>query len=111
MKILSLSRNRPKKNNSDPGIVLDFMRPQGPQQHVTENYFSVPPALTITDYVGAIWTLGWNPGDGPRGEFSFNVLRNGESTGEFASRIEMRGNRVRCFTSQGWKVWNGRSFF
>lgn len=110
MKILNGTRNTPARQSNHVGPVLDFMCPRGEQIHVTENYFSVPPALTITDETGAIWTLGFNPGNGPRGEFSFNVLRNGESTGEFASRIEMRGNRVRCFTSDGWKVWTGRSF-
>ncbi len=78
----------------------------GEQQHITESYVSVPPALTITDETGAVWTLGFRStreDEGSRGEFSFNVLRNGRETGEVASRIERRNNRIRVFTRQGWK--------
>ena len=63
----------------------------------------MPPALTITDEPGAIWTLGFRFGAAPRGEFAFNVLRNGQETGEIASRIERRKGQVRIFTAQGWK--------
>ena len=105
MKTISLSRNR------HSGIVFEWMKPRKEQVHITESGVSVPPALIITDETGAVWTLGYNPGrDGPKGEFSYNVLRNGENTGAFASRIEMRGNKIRCFTRQGWRNWNGRSF-
>ena len=93
--------------------MLPFMRLQGPQQHITESYVSVPPALTITDEAGAVWTLGFNtqPRDrSPDGEFAFNVLRNGYETGEVASRIERRGGRVKIFTRSGWKRWNGSVF-
>lgn len=86
------------------------MAPQGEQHHITESYISVPPALTITDERGDLWTLGFNPGAGPRGEFSFDVLRNGQFAGVIASRIERRNGRVRAFTREGWKVFNGRSF-
>lgn len=108
MKTFSIVRDR----NSGPrgGIVLDFMMPQAEQSYVTESSVSVPPALIITDVSGAVWTLGFNQGSGPRGEFSFDVLRNGENTGECASRVEVLRSRVRCFTSTGWKYWNGRSF-
>lgn len=91
-----------------------FMRPDGEQQHITENDVSVPPALTITDKTGSIWTLGFSiaPKDrSPDGEFAFAVLRNGLDTGEIASRIEMRAGKVKVFTCEGWKVWMGRSFF
>ena len=85
-------------------LILPFMAPQGEPAHVTESYVSVPPALTITDETGAVWTLGFRVAtDAPRGEYAFNVLRNGHDTGEYASRIERRGNRVRLFTPQGWK--------
>ena len=84
-------------------IIMPFMVRHGEQQHVTEDYVSVPPALTITDETGAIWTLGFRFGSAPRGEFAFNVLRNGQEVGEVASRIERRHGRVRVFTAQGWK--------
>jgi hypothetical protein len=91
-----------------------FMKPQGEQQHITENYVSVPPALTITDEGGNIWTLGFEMASkrqSPDGEFAFDVLRNGIDTGEVASRIERRGGKIKIFTCDGWKTWTGRSFF
>lgn len=79
----------------------------------TENYVSSPPALWIVDETNTTWTLGFNPGEGPRGEFSFNVLRDGRNTGVWASRIERRNRRIRCFTKDGWKTWSDKfqSFF
>lgn len=91
-----------------------FMVLQGEQTHTTENYVSVPPALTITDDAGDVWTFGFNTAErsqSPRGEFAFNVYRNGRDAGEVASRIERHGGKVRVFTRHGWKVWNGRFFF
>lgn len=76
----------------------------------TENYVSSPPALWIVEADNSCWTLGFAAGNAPRGEFAFNVLRDGVNTGEFASRIERRNGRIRCFTKDGWKVWNGRLF-
>ena len=90
-----------------------WMRLQGEQRHITESYVSVPPALTITDERGAVWTLGFTTAptwQAPSGEFAFNVLRNGMETGESASRIERRNNRIGIFTRQGWKHWTGLSF-
>lgn len=80
------------------------------QTYITESYVSVPPALRVSDETGAIWTLGFRPGVGPRGEYSYNILRNGVDMGESASRIERRNGKVRIFTAEGWKNWNGRSF-
>lgn len=91
-----------------------FMRPPAEQQHITENYVSVPPALTITDETGAVWTLGMTIAPehkSPDGEFAFPVVRNGIDMGEIASRIERRGGKVKIFTCEGWKVFTGRSFF
>ena len=96
----------------DEEYVLPFMVQQGEQVHITENYVSVPPALHITDSVGAVWTLGFvtAPKDqSPEGEFAFNVLRDGVDVGEIASRIERRGG-IRILTRHGWKKWNGRTF-
>jgi hypothetical protein len=91
-------------------LILPFMVRSGEQSHITEDYVSVPPALTITDETGAIWTLGFRFGAAPRGEFAFNVLRNGLETGEVASRIERYKGRIRIFTARGWKVFTGIVF-
>ncbi len=94
--------------------ILPFMVLQGEQQHITEAYVSVPPALTITDEVGAVWTVGFKaaePDESPRGEFAFEVLRDGVGMNEIASRIERRNGKVRVLTKTGWKVWGGQFFF
>lgn len=97
----------------DLSKLFPFMRLQGDQQHVTESYVSVPPALTITDETGDIWTLGFNTvprWKAPNGEYAFDVLRNGMNTGESASRIERRAGRIRIFARDGWKRWTGNTF-
>lgn len=94
--------------------VLPFARPLEEQVHETESYVAVPPALLITDERNDVWTLGFMcaPREkSPDGEFAFDVLRNGVWVGEAASRIERRQGRVRIFTHEGWKVWNGQHFF
>lgn len=96
----------------DPAL-FPFLRLQGEQRFVTEDYVSVPPALTIVDEAGAVWTIGFNtaPRDrAPGGEYAFDVLRNGRPVGIFASRIERRGGRIRAFTRHGWKRWTGTAF-
>lgn len=97
-------------------VVFPWMQLQGEQGHSTESYVSSPPALTIIDSAGDLFCLGFNTapkGNAPNGEFAFNVLVNGLETGEVASRIEMRNGRVKIFSRDGWKIWNGatRSFF
>ena len=92
-----------------------YMRLQGPQTHITEEYVSSPPALIIIDSKGIVWTLGFEfghrlGGQDPRGEYSFEVLCNGNRTGFYASRIERRGGRIRIFTQEGYKRWTGRTF-
>lgn len=97
---------------------LEAVRPQGEQKHITESYVSVPPALTITDEAGSVWTLGMQTaprGKSPDGEFAFDVLRitrDGRiiNTGEVASRIERRSGRIRIFTAEGWKRFTGVCF-
>lgn len=99
---------------TDADEILPFMVAQGEQTHITENYVSVPPALHITDAVGAVWTLGMisAPKDqSPEGEFGFAVLRDGVDVHEIASRIEIRTGKIRVFTRNGWKVFNGTTFF
>lgn len=90
---------------------LAYMLPPAQQTHITDEYVSSPPALFIIDEQGAVWTLGLQHQMGPRGEYAFNVLRNAQQTGEFASRIERRGGKIRIFTVNGWKRWTGNSFF
>lgn len=95
-----------------PDDILPYMLLQGEQRHITEGYVSVPPSLTITDEVGAVWTLGYKTAPrelSPEGEYAFDVLRDGIDMGEIASRIEKRG-RVRIFTAGGWKRWTGSTF-
>lgn len=97
-----------------PDAPLPFMVRSGPQLHVTESYVAAPPALTVTDDRGDVWTMGFRTAQkwqAPEGEFAFNVLRNGIDVGEIASRIERRGGRVRIFTAHGWKVWTDGGFF
>jgi hypothetical protein len=95
--------------------ILDYMLPPAEQKHITEDYVSSPPALTIFDETGAVWTLSNDIADhkwiAPSGEFCFTVLRNGFPTGERASRIERRSGKIRIFTVSGWKRWTGKSFF
>jgi hypothetical protein len=89
------------------------MLPAKEQFYLTESYVSSPPAARITDERNDVWSLGyvWQQSrDAPQGEFSFNVLRNGCETGEFASRIERRNGKVRIFTRNGFKTWTGKSF-
>ncbi len=92
-------------------IILPYMLPPGEQLFLTESYVSSPPAMLINDQEGHVWTLGTSTApEGPRGEYAFDVLKNGEFTGEVASRIERRAGRIRIFTAEGMKRWNGRTF-
>lgn len=91
------------------------MRPLNQQVHITEGYVSSPPALFITNSQNQVFTLSERMGsvwDGNKvmGEFVFEVLANGNRTGVFASRIEMRNGKVRVFTKTGWKNWSGKQF-
>lgn len=91
-------------------INLSYMLPQREQTHITENYVSSPPALIIVDEANNVFTLGFQQMAGPRGEYGFPVLLNGQPTGEVASRIERRNGKIRIFTETGFKRWTGRSF-
>lgn len=90
--------------------VMPYMKLDGEQQFQTENYVSTPPALLVLEANGDVWTLGFNQIRGPRGEYAFDVLRNGQFTGQHASRIERRAGRVRIFTVDGFKTWSGNQF-
>lgn len=89
-----------------------FMRPQPEYMPVTEAYVSIPPALWIRDNENALWTLGfdYNEREWRSGRYEYDIVRNGCKTGEFGRIIEFRRGRVKIFGSEGWKVWNGRSF-
>jgi hypothetical protein len=94
-------------------MVYDYMLKPQEQLFITESYVSTPPALWIHDEWGDVWTLGTEyqqQRDAPNGEFSFNILRNGQQTGLFASRIERRNKKVRAWTRQGWRTWSGSQF-
>jgi hypothetical protein len=93
-------------------IILDYMMRPKVQTHITEHYVSSPPALTIFDERGDVFTLANEEErpDAPRGEFAFMVLVNGRPTGTIASRIERRNGRIRAFTRSGWVRWTGFTF-
>lgn len=86
------------------------MLPQAQQTHITENYVSSPPALIVVDECNNVFTLGFQQMPGPRGEYGFPVLVNGQPSGEVASRIERRNGKIRIFTDMGFKRWSGRMF-
>jgi hypothetical protein len=87
-----------------------YMKLQGEQYFETENYVSTPPALLVLEGNRTMWTLGFNRIFSPKGEFAYDVLKDGVWTGEWASRIERRAGRIKIFTPVGSKTWNGRSF-
>lgn len=96
---------------------LPFMAPQGPHMPISDAYVTIPPALTIRDDEGALWTLGFDQGGWRTGEYEFDVVRCGPKsgdrpmkTGEFACRIEFRAGKVRIFGTAGWRTWNGHTF-
>lgn len=101
---------------------FSFMRPQGPHMPITESSVSIPKALWIRDERNNLWTLGfdYDEREWHSGRYEYDVVRNGEKTGEFARVIEYkvnsRGTRtVRIWGAHGagsafWREWNGRSF-
>jgi hypothetical protein len=100
---------------------FDYMRSVGPEIPPTESYVTIPPALYIrtprrVEMLGShfdiqdVWTIGFIRRTEDVREWEFDVLRNGQSVGEWASRIEYRGGRLRIFGSDGWRTWSGRTF-
>ena len=89
-----------------------FMRPQGPHMPVTEAYVSIPPALWIRDDEGALWTLGFDYSEAEwrTGRYEYDVVRNGQKTGDFARTIEFRQHKVVIHGADGRRVWSGRQF-
>jgi hypothetical protein len=72
-----------------------------------------PPAASIIDRENNCWILGLNLAPRakcPNGQYAYGVLRNGRYMGEDASVIEMRGGRIRIYTYEGYKRFNGHTF-
>ena len=96
-------------------MLHSYMRPQTQPRPASDGYVSSPPALFIVDEFGKVFALAeefgtvWD-GNKSMGEFVFRVLVNGNKSGYFASRIEMRRGKVRIFTKSGWKDWTGKEF-
>lgn len=81
------------------------------RENATESYVESPPAYIITASDGSTFVLGTEYVDqGGRFGMEFNVERNGVQTGEFASKIDYRQNKVRIFGRAGWRVWSGKAF-
>jgi hypothetical protein len=95
-----------------------FMKPQGPHMPLTEASVCIPPALWIRDEEGALWTLGFDYSETEwrTGKYEYDVVRNGEKTGEFARNIEFsvppngKVRVIRIWGADGWRTWNGRRF-
>ena len=82
-------------------------------EYISEPYVSSPPAAYIIAEDSRTFSLGFkmHQTDKLQGLFEFNVLVDGLDSGEFASKIEKKGRRVRILTrDHGWKIWNGKSF-
>lgn len=108
-------------NHEKPGLygreskkVPSYAKRVGEQQHITENYETSPPCAHITDLYGGVWCLGYHcgvKGRSPKGQYCYNVLRNGKEVGEMASVIAIKNGKIRIYTETGWKKWTGFSFF
>ncbi len=75
------------------------------RENRTESYVCCPPAFSIVDSDGAVFTLGFEYIEYPR-HYEFNVLRNDVSTGQFAEKIEYRNGVVRIFGRDGTRTFS-----
>ena len=75
------------------------------RENKTESYVSSPPAFSIVDSDGAVFTLGFDYVEHPF-KYEFIVLRNDVSTGQFAETIEYRNGVVRIFGKDGTRTWS-----
>jgi len=100
-------------------MIYGYMHRPQEQNFVTENDVSSPPALWIHDERGHVFTLATDQPPHPdlasRGEFAFAVNWSpvhGKviTLDVWASRLERKGGKVRAWTRQGWRTWNGQSF-
>lgn len=90
-----------------------FMAAGTEQSPESEPYVVCPPALFIRDRQRNTWTMGFmRPHRDPhrRGEYEFDVVRNGRSTGEYACRIEYLKGKIRIYGHEGWRTWSGSRF-
>lgn len=92
--------------------IFDHMKPQGPAMPITEPYVCIPPALWIRDNEDALWTLGfdYDEREWRGGQYEYDIVRNGEKTGDFGRTIEFRRGKVIIWGADGRRVWNGRAF-
>lgn len=98
-------------------IIEQYMRKPKEQTFITEEYVSSPPACWIHNEWGHVFSLSTELGpesEWPRGHYGWMVLvdqgQGPYRTGTIASQIERRQGKVRAFTNQGWRTWNGQSF-
>jgi hypothetical protein len=74
----------------------------------TDSYVRIPPALTIHDSDGAVWTAGESAPWGTE----FMVLRNDVPMGEFATYIEYQNKNIVLLGWAGRRVFSrDRKFF
>ena len=82
-------------------ILLDYMLPPKEQTHITENYVSSPPALTIFDEAGRLFTLAMEfDNNAPRGEYAFRVLADGKLA-QFKTSFEDQGPQTLSYNGDG----------
>lgn len=100
-------------------MIYDYMHKPKEQLFITESYVSSPPALWIHDERGHVFTLATDEPPHPdlasQGEYTFAVnwspsVSRVVNTGVWASRLERRNGKVRAWTRQGWRTWNGHAF-
>lgn len=93
-----------------------FMKPVGPHMPITDGYVTVPPALTIRvqkkDGTHDVWTLGfdYDEREWRTGKWEYDIVLNGNKTGEFGRVIQWQGNKLKIWGADGWRTWTGRQF-
>ena len=97
--------------------IEQYMRKPTEQTFVTEEYVSSPPAAWIHNERGDVFSLSTQlgpPPTWPAGHFGWTVLvdrgQGPQWTNAVASQIERRHGKVRAFTREGWRTWNGVEF-
>lgn len=80
------------------------------RENRSEADVEIPPALIITAPDGKTFTLGFKYQAGKSLDMEFNVLVDDRDSGEFASKIVMKGGTIAIYGSAGWRTWSGKSF-
>src|ERR1700678_1656094 len=109
---VSLSNTVDRRRSSDDAHLL-IGRALGQvyrREDRTESYVVCPPAFSITDDDGAIFTMGFDYVEHPF-HYEFMVLRNDVPTGQFAERIEYTrraggSGTVRLFGKDGIRTFS-----